>query len=419
MSSSIKEPVIQPSELIVSLSRAVDLVSPRLASHHLQVAIIAYSIGRELDLPIAQINDTVLAAALHDVGAFSLAEKMATLQFELENPHQHAERGYRLLKSYRPFSHAADIVRFHHVPFSPASPGSWFNVERVPLGSHIVHLADRVAVLVGGQREVLGEARAIHERIQEQSGKMFMPDVVEAFGTLAEKESFWLDAASPPDLALPGASTIEADINELLDLARLFSRIIDFRSRFTVTHSTGVAASAEQLAEFIGFCERECGMIKVAGYLHDIGKMAVPTEILEKPSELTKAEFNVIRGHTYYTYRILAPIEELYEMNTWASFHHERLDGSGYPFHHLGRDLPLGSRIMAVADVFTAITEDRPYRKGMPEEKAVQVLQQMAGKHALDRNIVALLISNFAKINASRTEAQARAVEEYRELGEC
>jgi HD-GYP domain-containing protein (c-di-GMP phosphodiesterase class II) len=412
MNSSIKEPVIQTSDLIVSLSRAADLVSPALASHHLRVAVIAYSIGRELNLSAAQINDTVLAAALHDVGAFSLAEKTAALQFELENPHQHAEIGYRLLKSYSPFSQAADIVRFHHVP---SSHGDWFNGNKVPLSSHIVHLADRVAVLVGEQRGVLGEAREIYEKIREQSGKMFVPDLVEAFGSLAEKESFWLDAASPPDLALPGALAIEADINELLDLARLFSRIIDFRSRFTATHSSGVATSAEQIARFVGFSERECGMMKVGGYLHDLGKLAVPAEILEKPSELTETEFNVIRGHTYYTYRILAPIEELYDINNWASFHHERLDGSGYPFHRKGRDLPLGSRIMAVADVFTAITEDRPYRKGMPEEKAMQVLHRMADKQALDHDIVYLLKVNFAKINASRTEAQARAAEEYRE----
>jgi HD-GYP domain-containing protein (c-di-GMP phosphodiesterase class II) len=287
----------------------------------------------------------------------------------------------------------------------------------VPLGSHLLHLADRVAVLVGERPEVLDEAGRICETIFAQSGKMFMPDLVEAFRNLAVRESFWFDAASPPNLVLPGFPAIEADMNELLALAELFSRVIDFRSRFTATHSSGVAASAEQLAGLIGFCARQCRMMRIAGYLHDLGKLAVPAEILEKPSDLTKAELNLIRGHTYHTHRILAPLAELNEINTWASFHHERLDGNGYPFHHQGRELPLGSRIMAVADVFTAIMEDRPYRKGMPEERAVQLLQQMADENALDPNIVSLLRLHFSGINASRREAQAKAAQEYQKSG--
>jgi HD-GYP domain-containing protein (c-di-GMP phosphodiesterase class II) len=256
--------------------------------------------------------------------------------------------------------------------------------------------------------------------VEEQSGKMFMPDLVEAFRNLAAKESFWLDAASPsPESVLPlrlAMPTIELDMKELLHISTLFSHVIDFRSRFTATHSSGVAASAELLARFVGFSERESRMMRIAGYLHDLGKLAVPAEILEKPSELTETEFNVIRSHTFYTYRILEPIADLYEINTWASFHHERLDGSGYPFHHKGQDLPLGSRIMAVADVFTAITEDRPYRKGMPEEKALQVLQQMADGSALDSNIVSLLRLHFDEINSCRMEAQAGSAEEYKKF---
>ncbi|MCL5981514.1 MAG: HD domain-containing protein [Firmicutes bacterium] len=417
MNSSIKEPTIRVSDLIASLSRATDLVSPALANHHMRVAVVAFAIGKAVSLPAAQINDVVLAAALHDIGAFSLKEKTDALQFELENPHQHAEAGYRLLKGYKPFSRAADIVRFHHVPYKGGVDNeSWFKNEKVQIGSHLLHLADRVAVLVGERQEVLDEASRICETIFAQSGKMFMPDLVEAFRNLADRESFWFDAASPPNLVLPWVPTIEVDMDELLALAELFSRVIDFRSRFTATHSSGVAASAERLAGLIGFSARECRMMRIAGYLHDLGKLAVPAEILEKPSGLTKAELNLIRGHTYHTHRILAPLAGLNEINTWASFHHERLDGNGYPFHHQGRDLPLGSRIMAVADVFTAIMEDRPYRKGMPEERAVQILQQMADEQALDPNIVSLLRFHFAGINASRREAQAKAAEKYQQF---
>jgi len=277
-----------------------------------------------------------------------------------------------------------------------------------------------VAVLINKQEEILGQTKGICERIQENSGKMFMPELVDVFGSLPVKEYFWLDAASPSIGSILSRrvrlETIELDIEGLLSLAKLFSHIIDFRSRFTATHSSGVAASSEALSRLVGFSERECRIMRIAGYLHDLGKLAVPAEILEKPAKLTEDEFNVIRSHTFYTYRILETIGDLDLINTWASFHHERLDGSGYPFHHKGQDLSLGSRIMAVADVFTAITEDRPYRKEMPSERALQVLQQMADNSILDSNIVSLLRLHFDEINSIRIAAQAEASEAYQEF---
>ncbi|HDH02592.1 MAG TPA: HD domain-containing protein, partial [Nitrospirae bacterium] len=135
--------------------------------------------------------------------------------------------------------------------------------------------------------------------------------------------------------------------------------------------------------------------------------------ILEKEARLTTEEIRVIKSHTFHTYRILEHISALDIINAWGSFHHERIDGAGYPFHHEGRDLSLGSRIMAVADVFTAITEDRPYRKGMSKDKATAVLRQMADDMALDSSIVSLLFHNFDEINSFRETAQKASVKEY------
>jgi HD-GYP domain-containing protein (c-di-GMP phosphodiesterase class II) len=291
---------------------------------------------------------------------------------------------------------------------------------QVPIGSHILHLADRIVVLIDRQREVLGQVTGILERIEQYSGKLFMPELVNTFKSLSQKEYIWLDVASPSigstllrTVRLP---TIELDVNGLLSLAKLFSHVIDFRSRFTATHSSGVAATAELLAKLAGFPERECQMMKVAGYLHDLGKLAVPAEILEKPAKLTVAEFNVIRSHTFHTYRTLEALSDLDIINTWASFHHERLDGSGYPFHHKGQDLSLGARIMAVADTSTAITEDRPYRRGMTSDAALQVLQQMADNSALDPSIVSLLKLHFDEVDSARASAQAVAVKEYEQV---
>jgi len=415
----IKEPQIPLFDLITSLSTAMDLVSSAVVNHHKQVAYIAFSIGAELGLPTEQQNELVLAGALHDIGALSLKDRMDTLQFEVENPHQHAESGYLLLKMFEPLSSAAALVRFHHVPWNERG-GSEFKGKQVPLGSHLLHLADRAAVLVNKQQEVLGQVKRVCERLLEHSGKMFMPEQVDAFMSLASREYFWLDIVSPSIGSILSnrarLATIELDMKGLLSLAKLFSQIIDFRSRFTATHSSGVAASAESLARLAGFSERECGMMRIAGYLHDLGKLAVPAEILEKPAKLTKDESDVIRSHTFYTYRSLEPISDLEVINAWASFHHERLDGKGYPFHHKGEDLSLGSRIMAVADVFTAITEDRPYRKGMTSDRALLLLQQMADNSALDCSIISQLRLHFDEVNSFRKAAQAAAVEEYQQF---
>lgn len=363
-----------------------------------------------------QRNELALAGTLHDIGALSLKERLDCLQFESENHHKHEESSYLLLKMFEPLSHVATLVRFHHFPW-----GDEFKRKKIPIESNILHLADRIAVLVNEQQEILGQVKIIRGKIESQRGKMFMPELVDVFGTLSTKECFWLDVISPSIICSTLSSkirleTVELGMEGLLALANMFRRIIDFKSHFTATHSSGVASSAEALAKLTGFSDRECRMMKIAGYFHDLGKLAVPVEILEKPEKLTDDELNIIRSHTFYTYRILEPISDLDIISSWAAFHHERLDGTGYPFHHKGQDLSIGSRIMAVADVFTAITEDRPYRKGMDIGKALQIIELMADSSKLDARIASLLKCHFDEINANRISTQISSVEEYKQF---
>jgi len=135
--------------------------------------------------------------------------------------------------------------------------------------------------------------------------------------------------------------------------------------------------------------------------------------VLEKPSKLDEAEFNEMRAHTYFTYHLLEPMDQLKTINTWASFHHEKLNGTGYPFHISGDNLSLGSRIMAVADVFTAITEDRPYRQGMSFEETEKVLRKMVAANAIDGNVVDALFTDYQRIDGIRVRAQNEAAEHY------
>jgi HD-GYP domain-containing protein (c-di-GMP phosphodiesterase class II) len=150
--------------------------------------------------------------------------------------------------------------------------------------------------------------------------------------------------------------------------------------------------------------------------MHDLGKLAVPAEILDKPARLNRGEYDVVRHHTFYTYRILEPIAPLRTINAWAAFHHERLDGSGYPFHLKEKDLPLGSQIMAVADVFTALAEDRPYRAGMKRSAALKILDGMSADAALNGEIVAMVRKHYDELDAVRVQAQADARMKYRDV---
>ncbi|KJS21107.1 MAG: hypothetical protein VR72_12345 [Clostridiaceae bacterium BRH_c20a] len=400
-------------DLVISFTNTLDLISPLLVNHHKQVSYIAYEISAEMGLSFEEQKNIMLAGALHDIGGITVQERIGALQFEAENPHLHAETGYSLFKASEPFAVIAGIIRYHH---------NWWEKgeDFVPLGSHIVHLADRVAISIEKEKDILSQVDDIVSIIEKQSGRMFMPSVVHAFKELARKEVFWFNATSQFIVQVlkekVNPEYLKMDMEGLSIIAKIFSQIIDFRSPFTANHSSGVAATSEALARLLCFSTREQLMIKIAGLLHDVGKLAIPQEILEKAGPLTKEEFCRIKVHTYYTYRTLAPITELSDINRWCSFHHERLDGTGYPFRLKGDELPLGSRILAVADVFTAITEERPYRRGMTQSEALAVLNNMSKGNALDKRIVELLIENYGEINLARLQAQKEVCEDYRTL---
>ncbi len=407
---------IKLSDLIMTFSRVLDFVNQKVSNHHLRVAVIASAIARESGMISQDLNDVFLASAIHDIGAFSTKEKFDALEFEMINPHVHTERGYLLVRHNKHFLNIANIIRYHHLAWSEGE-GRQFNGEDVPPGAHILHLADRIEVLINRNQEVLDQRDAIRESILSRSGSTFMPELVEIFESLSLRESFWFDAASPEisrrildTNAIPG---VELNIEGLTHISRLFSNIIDYRSPFTAVHSSGVSAVATTLAQMTGFSEIELDMVRIAGYLHDVGKLAVPLEILDKPGRLTTGEFNIIKSHVYHSYRILEGVPGLETINMWGSLHHERIDGTGYPFHLKGSELPMVSRIMAVADVFTAITEDRPYRKGMNGKEALRVIEDMAGNNALDHSIVGIASAYFKHLNDVRIEAQEKAREGY------
>ena len=399
-------------DFVSCISEAIDLVYPALSNHHKKVAYIAYSLAGEMGIEDEEIKDIILAATLHDIGAFTIKERaqIASLSFEESDLlGKHCTVGYRLLTNFEPLDNAALLIKYHHAHYDEAEGD-------VPIGSYIIHLADRLAVMLDDRKEVLEQIPGILKKI-EKSGAIFHPDALAALHRMEKLEYFWIEACS---LQVHSSLTERVqfprkkiDLDMLRSFAKIVSHIIDFRSRFTATHSSGVAAVALEITTICGFSERECKMMEIAGFLHDLGKLTISDDILEKNGALTDEEFNEIRKHTYFTYVIINKIKGLEHISTWAAYHHEKLDGSGYPFHIKGEDFTRLARIMAVADIMTAITEDRPYRVGMKPEDAMRVLTNMVGRGAIDGGIVEIVKANFARINDVRAEAQRDAHSEY------
>lgn len=404
-------------DLLACVSQAADLIDPALVDHHKEVAVIAGAIAREMGVAEQSRLNVVGAALVHDIGALSVAERLKTTRFDYDEGFAHSEPGYLLLRQYAPFEDIARIVRVHHAQWRNGA-GAQYLGEPVPVESLIIHVADRVAVLVDRGSPVLDQHDAIVSRIAEQSGSRFLPEAIEAFVRIARDEAFWLDIVS----ASTGA--VGTDIDRLEgatrtdwvgqhEFAGMISRIVDFRSAFTATHTSGVASTVMALGRSLGMDEGLVSRLGIAGDLHDVGKLAVPTEILEKPGPLDAHEWAQMKAHTYYTYKVLMSGGALSEIAGLAAYHHERLDGTGYPFHIEASGLDEGARLMAVADIFTAVSEDRPYRKGMTKDAAISVLREAAERGAIDPTLVEVLVDDFEGVDEVRLAAQAQRQQEF------
>ena len=406
--------VVNLGNLVLSLSDAMDLASPSLAQHQQRTAFITWEMGAAAGLSDEALERTFIAALLHDIGALSLEEKISLRNSKLENPEEHCIRGELLLNNIPWLKDVAKLIRFHHKEWQ-----HWEESIENPLAfeSQVLFLADYLERAIDRKQYILHQHEDIISKIKSLSGSSLHPRIVSLFTSVSHSEEFWLDLVSPRLYSVllnegPFRKT-EIDYPAISIMAELFRNIIDYRSRFTSTHSSGVAASASLLAKFFGLTDTEIKLMEIAGNLHDLGKLVVPNSILDKPGSLTKEEMALMKAHTYYTYLIINSIGGLKQIAEWAAYHHERLDGSGYPFHCTAAELNTGARILIVADMFTALAEDRPYKKGMPQNEILQIIKPLSDRGLLDARIVNLLFDYYSEILAHVTEKQAIAKEFY------
>ncbi len=383
--------------LVAACSYALDCVETELvhvtSRHAKRVAYMSVCVAEQLGICGKDLQDLAVYALLHDnaLTQYIQEELHSNLTDMKEMPQigVHCSIGEENIQGFPFHTDVKNVILYHHENADGSGPFGKKS-EEVPLFSRIIHLCDlldQACCRKAFTTETWEWAKDVLKRIR---GTMVDEECAEALEKIFSEEYF-LSLGGNFEASLWNKvprQKQELDFSQIKKLAEFFAKIVDYKSPFTSTHSIGVAERAEKLSRYMGFDEETVQKMYLAGALHDIGKVAVGNEILEKPDRLTDAEFAVMKHHAAYTYNILSEIDDFEEIRDFAAFHHERLDGTGYPFGKDASELNVQERMMACIDIYQALTESRPYKKGMSHERACEILKNMADKGWLDMDII-------------------------------
>ncbi len=421
---------LQLSELISALSHALDITEGQPEGHCVRCCWIGMHIGRQIGLDDDALWHLYYTLLLKDLGCSSNAARICELYLTDDLAFKRdfktvgdslpqvlgfvlghtglkaplAERFRSVLTIFKDgrqiadelistrCHRGADIARQLRFPERVAagifSLDEHFNGqgrpdglagEAIPLFSRIALLAQVVDVFhtAGGRQAALAEVRG-------RSGSWFDPALVAAFEAVAVAEDFWAKLADPAVmtavLALePAAHVVELDDDYLDDIAAAFGQVVDSKSPYTSGHSARVALYADLIAETLGLSLERRRWLKRGALLHDVGKLGVSNSVLDKPGKLDADEWAAVQAHAAYTEAILIRISAFAELAVVSAAHHERLDGQGYPRGLTAEQITLETRIITTADIFDAITAERPYRGAIPIPKTLEMMAENVG----------------------------------------
>ncbi len=433
-------PEIRMGEILAALTYALDLAEGQAAGHALRACLIGMTLAERLGLTAEQRSELYYAHLLKDAGCSSNASRVAALldaddqvvkrQLKLtdwsrlpqraryankvaarDQPQgarlkrlallarrQDAQRGFTELRCERGAEIAAGLgfppatseaIRALDEHWDGGGHPRGLRGDEIPLLARIMCLAQTVDVFrtSHGTEAALAVAR-------KRSGRWFDPHLV---GLL---DAGTLDGTPEDPAALeravashePRERLLTADGETMDRVAHAFAEVIDAKSPATAGHSHRVAGLVSGAAAQLG--EPASPVEYQAALLHDIGKLSLSSRILDKPGSLTAAEWAAVREHPVHTERLLSRVEPLRPVAAVAAAHHERLDGSGYPHGLRGDEIPLASRLLAVADVFEAITATRPYREKLSPADALAHLRAEASAGRLDAGSVEALAAS-------------------------
>ena len=422
---------VKVSEVLSALSFALDVVEGQPEGHVVRSCYIGMTIGERLGLTEEQLSALFYALLLKDSGCSSNASKMSALfdadDFEAKRavktldwtslPHAalfaartvspegsswtkakrlfnfairgqevsrrliqiRCERGAEITRLMGLSEETAQAIRNLDEHWDGSGHPDGLKREKIPLLARICGLAQTVEVFYTS----FGPTRA-EEVAKARREKWFDPEIVDVFLVEARAGEMWKSLAQS-DLAYeisqlePPDRILTATPERLDRIALAFAQIIDAKSPFTFRHSEGVAETAAAMCEYVGFDATAVRDQRRAALLHDIGKLGISNRILDKDGPLTDREFAEVRKHPKLTYDVLSRVTPFQGIAETAANHHEKLDGSGYHRGVTGDSLDLLSRILAVADIYDALSRDRPYRPAMPKEKALDLLNKESG----------------------------------------
>jgi putative nucleotidyltransferase with HDIG domain len=425
--SNVGEERIALSEVVSALSFALDLTEDAVPGHAVRSCLLGMRLGSALGLDESQLHDLYYALLLKDIGCSSNAARMcqilggddrkakrdvktidwtrptlAGIQMAWRNAlpgasaarkarrliwlaitqHSHnaemiglrCERGADIVRKIGLSNQCADAIHSLDEHWNGSGYPQRSRGEVIPLLSRILGVAQHLDVFAGEQ----GRDRAM-DTLVERGGTWFDPNLVRLAVSLHKGGSLWTGLGTSEERSIamelePG--TIRTIASEQVDqLCEAFADVVDAKSSYTYRHSLGVTEVADGIARQMGLSAARRLLIHRAALLHDLGKLRVPNSILDKPGKLDPAEWVVMREHPGLSEQILARIPSFAPIARIAGRHHEKLDGTGYPNGLVGDALSLEDRIVALADFYGALSEDRPYREAMQAEEIFSILR--------------------------------------------
>lgn len=395
----IKHLDVTLDQIIRVIHRVINSADKKLLNHGEEVAYIMLNLlkadGSYSDEEILSI---CTASIFHDIGAYKVTEKDKLADVDLISPYNHAIYGSLFIKYFSPLSDLHNIILSHHFT---ADYYKKRNIKIISKEALLINFADSI------------DRQYLNQNSENKSNKTkniegYLKEHIDLFVEADRKFDYLskLFNGTYIEELYSFFKTKTLNREEIIDLSKTLAYAIDFRSEATIIHTILVEAISYQIAKLYGLDEDTLTNIKVAAVLHDIGKMAIPVEILEKPGSLTSKEFEIMKSHSIIGYNILSDLN-LDDIRDMGTLHHEKLDGTGYPFGLKGKEITTEMRIIAIGDIISALLEKRSYKEAFDKEQIIKILKDMAKHNKIDSKITKLFIENYdyiidkAKSNSS------------------
>ena len=374
--------------LIFGLSYALDILGKNNLSHSKSTAYLSVLLSREIGLDQDATLAIYYAALLHDIG---ISNEFVAKEYQVDMK-PHCVIGEEMLKKLPLSEVIPEYVLYHHEFYDGSGPFG-LSGEDISKGAQIICFASTFDDMFGKVGNFNRDLFLEISNWLDINRALFSEEIASAFCSLIKREYFLLDyfnnetkyELSDKVVVINHVYYQKEDIEKF---ALCFAGIIDQRSSFTFHHSVGIAALAKKSAAHLGYDDEIQNKMYIAGLLHDIGKLHISTDILHKNGALTPDERFEVNKHVYFTRKILEQIQGFEEIVNFAANHHEKIDGTGYPYRMTGEQLNELDKVMAICDVYQALTEERPYRAKMPSDKVWNIIDKMALNKHLDKPLV-------------------------------